>query len=691
MRITNIPADNHQAVPATVHTTRLSSLHAASAPLAPVPSFRFTAGEARVFRPRDRHPRTGLPLTVSQWADIHRVVTEGGRRGPWSTDFAAYTREPMDVWTLPYVRRIILCWSPQSSKTQVALNCAAYAVDQDPGPIMWVACDEAKSVDTVNKKIKPLVRSCPRLAEIVTDIDRDITQRIARFANGVEWQIVWATSPAQLASESIRYLIRDETDKYPDFSGREADPMSLAEQRVTAYPYTYKILDCSTPGFDSGIISTAMRFDADEIRDYHVPCPICGVEQRMEFEFITWPQDIKDWRAIRRNKLAHYSCRACGMKWDDRLRNEAVRRGRWIARTPCTSGRPETIAYHLPAWYSPMVSLSRCAAAYLQAREDPAKDMAFVTQIRAEGYSETIEKKEEAAVLARHRVPELPAQVVPAAAIALTAGIDSHKTYYKYVVRAHAADRTSWLIDYGVLSAATDADLEQLIFHTRYPIQGRDDGATMGIWRAAIDSGGGQKPMDEITENITDRVYEFAHKHRSRATVYATKGASHRQLKRVHKSTIGTASVTPRGTVPKWARFHTLELHILDVDRFKLLIHGYLEAPADADAPPVQGFWLHQDVGLDYARELLGEELRRDRKGRTFWQQVRANHYLDCEVLCAACADAEWLPSLKMQAAYLARQAAAAATPPPVPPTDTGFINKYRQARTGGFVGGFRR
>lgn len=67
-----------------------------------------------------------------------------------------------------------------------------------------------------------------------------------------------------------------------------------------------------------------------------------------------------------------------------------------------------------------------------------------------------------------------------------------------------------------------------------------------------------------------------------------------------------------------------------------------------------QRFFLHSETGIDYAEQLLAEELCRDRRGKVYWKKLRKNnHLLDCECMAAACADSEWLPSLKMLAAYL--------------------------------------
>ena len=66
-----------------------------------------------------------------------------------------------------------------------------------------------------------------------------------------------------------------------------------------------------------------------------------------------------------------------------------------------------------------------------------------------------------------------------------------------------------------------------------------------------------------------------------------------------------------------------------------------------------QRFYLHSETGMDYVRQLLAEEKRRGRNNKLTWVAIRKdNHYLDCEVYAAACADREWLPNLAMLQAH---------------------------------------
>ena len=131
---------------------------------------KFTDGERRAFQSRERDPRTGLPLTVSQWAERYRVVTGGPLPGRWRNSNAPYAAEPMDCWTVPSIREIYLCFAPQIVKTQIAFNCLAYAIDQDPGAAMYVMPDEKTAKRIARRRILPMIKASPRLASLLAPL-----------------------------------------------------------------------------------------------------------------------------------------------------------------------------------------------------------------------------------------------------------------------------------------------------------------------------------------------------------------------------------------------------------------------------------------------------------------------------------------------------------------------------------------
>jgi len=591
-------------------------------------TFFFTPGERRVFKRKEK-------LTVSQWAERHRIITNGPITGPWRNEITPYCVEPMDTLNAPWVRKVFLQWAPQIGKTQVAFNFMCYLIDQAPGPSMYVMPDEKVAKRISRRRIIPMFRGSPRIRDLMSPRADDTTAFHVQFVNGMDLMMAWATSAAELASESVQYLLMDEVDKFPEFTGKEADPLSLAEIRTNAYPFTKKILLLSTPTVEGNYITKAMEEDADEVRHYHARCPVCAEYQIMVFDSISWGKS-RDPREVFRSKLARYYCIKCGMAWDDYMRDIAVKAGKWAARVPVE--RPSAVGFHLPSWYSPFISMSAVVAAFLRGQDDPTKLMVFVTQHKAEAWKETVIPKKESTVL-EHKT-DIPAGIVPAEAVALTAGIDVQKSSFWFVVRAWAEDLTSWLIQYGTLYSW--ADIEALIFNTRYQV--KDSNEMMGIWRAAIDTGGGATDTGEWTR--TEEIYQWV-RAQPPNRVYGTKGATHPQLKRIKVSRI---DILPRSAKPIPGG---LELRLLDTSQFKGLLHWRMERKEGES----QRFFLHADTGMDYAHQILAEELARDRRGKTYWKQKhRNNHLLDCECLAASCADSEWLPSLKMIAAHLRGQ-----------------------------------
>ena len=610
----------------------------------PIQAVRFWPAERRALRGRS-------DIRVSAWAEKYREITRGSAQGRWTNSRTPYLVEPMDTWMEPWVRRVMMCFAPQTGKTQTAFNCLMYAVDVDPGPAMYIMPDENTAKRIIQRQIWPALRATKRVATLLSPKSHTL---LIQFLNGMDLMLAWASSAAMLASESVRYMFYDEPGKYPSFVGKEADPFSLGEVRLNAYPHTSKEMFYSTPALDGDEFDKLLRNEADETRRYYAVCPICDHPQIMRFRNMHWGE-TRDPGLVMRKRLGRYSCEKCKFDWDDYRRDEAVRRGFWKADKPVE--RAQAVAFGpLPSWYSPFVSLSKPAAAFLRGQIDPKKNYAFVTQHKCQAWKDVIEPKQESEVLKRHRC-QYPEGIVPPEALALTCGLDMQKIGFWFVVRAWARDLTNWLISYGYISTWTD--VERLIYGMRYEVDGTD--RSMGIWRAALDTGGGETEEAEWTR--TEEAYQWLRKQAGRGVIFGVKGASRPQLRRVVPKVIDKMARGNR-KIPGG-----LELRFLDTAAFKDLIHWRMTR----EKKDSQRFWLHAETGHDYVRQLLAEEKQKDRRGRVKWvRKGRANHLLDCEVYAAACADSEWSPSLSYLAKRADREKPAdkPKTPPPAKAPD---------------------
>ena len=670
------PSSPLASSPAASSSSALSAASplASSPALSLPPSIRFTEGERRAFRPREIDPRTGRPLTVSQWAERYRMVTDGNLKGRWQNINSPYAVEIMDLWTAPHVREIYVCAAPQIVKTQIAFNCMGYSIDQDPAGIMYTMPDEKTTKRIARTRILPMIKATPRLAELLSPRYDDTTTLAIRFKNGADIIMAWATSVAELSSEPRRYVIGDEVSKFPGYASgqnkKEASPIDLMRARLNSYTYTSKALFLSSPGEDPCAITDLMHYHADEVRRLQVPCPVCGYWQILDDDHIVILQNAGDPRIILRDNLARYACDKCGMYWDDYMRVRSIRAGQWVSGQFDEDGewhpaprllRPLAVAFHLPSWYGVNTLLSRVAAAKIRANDGPVKRQVYVTQHKAERYKEIIETKKESKLLEEHRTT-LPSQIAPADALTLVAAFDSHTWGYRFAVCAAvegALGFTLQKIHHGHLG--TLADVENLIYRVRYPVENSVE--TMGIFRAAIDTGGNRPGSGETDaeKTMTSEIYEWLRKQPRTGLITGIKGASRDQIKGVKPTTIDSFPHSNR-PIPGG-----LELRLIDTGRFKAWLHWrFTRGPNES-----QRVLFDADTDNDFVRELLAEE-RQKRHGRIQWVKVRsANHYLDCMVYCLAMIDSEWHPALKIMSPLIKQKRmariASASAPVPMP------------------------
>jgi phage terminase large subunit GpA-like protein len=557
----------------------------------------------------------------------------------------------MDALDSPFIREIYVQAAPQTIKTQAFINYLLKRIDTSPGPAMIAMPDEKLQRRFFKRRLITSIRATPRTAALLSPVMGDITRTSISFINGMDITGAWAGSSAVMSSDAMEIVVADEINKYPPPTGDEPNAIDSLRQRANSFPFTYKMYCSSTPTGETGEISTLIKKRADEVRYYYVKCPICGEEQRMVWENISWGK-TRDPRKVLREKLARYNCKVCGMQWDDEMRDRAVlatmKNGWRPAEDAEPVARPRAVAFRLPSWYK--LSMSEAVASFLEGQDDPEKLKTWVTQHCAEEWIEKAIKRSENAVLQRQSI--YPSLIIPPEVVALTAGIDVQKRGFYFIVRAWAEDLTSWLIQYGYLTAW--AAVETLIYQTEYKIY--DTPNTMKIWRAGIDTGGGE--TDENDWSRTEEIYQWLRKQPMGAAqkIFGTKGATHiralaaKRIKLTRIDTLpGSQKPIPGG----------LELRLLDTSQYKSLLQfrlGRKEATVDEPAQS-QRFYVHQGVGIDYIKQLLSEELRQTKGKQWIWKQTYyQNHWLDCEVIAAACADAEWLPSLQMIAAYLKQQ-----------------------------------
>lgn len=567
--------------------------------------------ELEVFKPPERY-------TVSEWADNFRVLTNiSAEPGRWRTNRTPYLKEPMDKFTDPLIEQIVLCFGAQLGKTETELNMIGYALDQTQSPVMMVYPTDAIAKFASDKRVQPMIKSVKSISD---NFDENSKLLELDFNNGNYMVLVGANSPSSLSSRSIKYLFFDEIDKYPAFSGKEADPIKLAKERTKTF-VDKKIVMVSTPTVESGNIWQALM-NANERRQYYVPCPHCGVSQTLKFKQIKWPDEHNDNADMIRD-TAYYECEHCGGHIYDKHKMEMLRHGTWEA-VNASQSKVRSISYHLSSIYSPWVTFGDVAYEFKNSKGTPASLMNFINSWLAEPWKSAKTKSTQNLEFTQSEVPR---GIVPQHAPLLIASVDVQQDHFWWEVRAYAHGVSSYLVDYG--QASSWADLTEILIDREYP---SEYGEARKIVRAGIDSG-----------YRTDEVYQYCAQY-PEVCVPVKGDSSHSPLAPPYKM-----SSIEKGVIGG------MKLYVVNTDYWKDFIFARMVRPANEPGT----IHLFKDCPEEYSEHLRSEEKQEIRNVKTGavtvqWKPLTShptNHLLDTCVYNAMVADSvgvKYLPEYNL-------------------------------------------
>lgn len=336
--------------------------------------------------------------SVSEWADEHRVLDPlfSAEPGKWSTDRTPHSREWMDSAALPWVRKISIMAGAQVSKSETMNNVVGYYVAERPAPIMFVMPKQQLAKRVMDRRIMPMVRDSKVLTAELTGKSRDATVTEVAFKRSILY-MASAQSPSDLASVPIQLVCCDEVDKWPKWSGDEASPMSLVEERTATFPQSV-ILSASTPTTVDGLINELFE-DGDQ-RRYHVPCPHCGQHQALIWARVRWDKEkVRKASDMRRVRDAWYECQHCHGKIEEKHKRRMLQAGVWVPAQftyqewvggAADADREAHRSYHIWSGYSPFLKWWQLVEVFLDAIGDAKKMMGFTNSKLAEVWQEKI-------------------------------------------------------------------------------------------------------------------------------------------------------------------------------------------------------------------------------------------------------------------------------------------------------------
>ena len=391
-------------------------------------------------------------LTVSQWADDHRILSgkQSGEPGRWRTARNPVLGEIMDCFSATSrVRDLMVMKSSQVGVTEALVNVLGYTMEHAPCPAMVMMPSlEARDSWKV-QKLNPLLTETPAVRDLLGGIrSRDAANRqdLIDFPGGVLF-LAGGNSANSYAQKSVRIIVLDDLDRFPEEVGEEGDVITLAEGRTKAFPRAIRAF-VSTPTVKDGLIDR--QWQKSDQRRYHVPCPHCGELQPLVWGGAEIPHGMK-WTVLPTGEAVNvrYVCRGCGAEIGEHHKPAMLAGGRWIAAHPERAMR----GYHISALLAPIGLGPRWAdlvRGWLAAQSNTATLRAWINTNLGEPWEEHGESIDPLALMTRlEDYPEAPPRRPR------SVGIDVQKDRIEVSLYEFGAGEEAWAVDHVIVQGDT--------------------------------------------------------------------------------------------------------------------------------------------------------------------------------------------------------------------------------------------
>ncbi|MBS0218094.1 MAG: phage terminase large subunit family protein [Proteobacteria bacterium] len=382
------------------------------------------------------------PLTMSEWADKHRMLTREGSAepGPWSTSRTPYLRRIMDVLSPSHpCKKVSLRKPTQIGGTEVLNNACGYIVDHVPGPAMVVQPTDKLAKRWSNQRLKTMIAASPVLAnKVASPHSRDATNTslMKEFPGGY-LVIAGANSSNDLRSMPARYVLQDEVDEYPDDLEGQGRADEIAERRASTF-VRRKIFKASSPTLKATSIIEA-EFQLGTMESYHLPCPHCGKLQALVIE-----QLLPDGTYL----CVHGDCGKVIEEHHKTWMLDEANGADWVAEHP--ERENEHCSFALNSLYAPIglgYTWKEIAAMRDAAERDPDKQVTFTNTILGMAFEGERQQQDPGEVEQRAE-PGLFRGVVPPGFYLLTLGVDCQHDRFAIQVVAFGRGERAFAVEY---------------------------------------------------------------------------------------------------------------------------------------------------------------------------------------------------------------------------------------------------
>lgn len=578
-------------------------------------------------------------LTVSQWAEAHRILpeTSAARGSRWRNATAPYLSGVMDAMHEPGAKLVALMKCNQVGGSEALHNILGYHIEHDPCPMLFVHPAEGVAEEWSKDRLSDLIRSTPAIAAAVTDkrsprgAQTDGSTLSMKIFPGGYLVVGGANTPNTFARRSVRRAFGDDVDRFPAVVSEEGDPADLLVNRMDTFLDGCAFF-VSTPTLKGGRIDTL--FQNSDRRRYFVPCLACGHE-----DYLTWQDEAHFFVRFedRDPETARIICPACGGEHYEPDRRQMIPLGLeiepagqgWRAtEIPVQAGH---IGFHLPALLSLLgvITLPYLVEQWLAAREKGKESLrVFINTKLAEGWEDRGARKDPQSLVAR-RASYGEGVEVPGWAACLTAGVDVQDDRFELSVYGWGVAEERALVDHRVVPGdPTQAETRDQLLEALGRRYTHASGHLLPIHATCLDTG-----------YATEEMYTFVLAYQSRR-IYATKGFAGKTGEPI----VGKPSEKRYGKRPRPVRLYPINVDDAKANVMSALAQQGLPgaAPGQSQGPSYVHFPALETVNEEFFAQLCAEhkETRYNRSGiatHFVWVQDRdRNEALDCAVLALA-------------------------------------------------------
>ena len=565
--------------------------------------------------------RPTLIVSPAEWGRENFVVPVGPQKSQrLDLSLTPHVIEPLEMlrvdspWTQIAVKK-----SGQSGFSTTGLVWLLCMIATSPDDMMIVQPSLAAAKDFNSERLDPALKASKAVAKKVRtqkSRDADGSKMLEKKFAGGRLVLTGANSSTDLSAKTIRFMLRDEVDRWPADLDGQGDPMEMCDARQLAFTRSglHKSLVISTPT-NKGASRIDTAYAAGDQRKWFVRCPHCREEITFEFA------QMRGERVRPFN--AHYMAQCCGAQIDSWQQREMVVAGKW---KPTHTGPGRQPSYFFNALSSLLTSWDEIWGKYLDSRDDPLKEKGFVNLWLGESYEEIGSEIDLARVAVR--IEAFPRNIVPAWVGRLVLAVDTQDDRFEWALYGFgpaaggaAVDQT--LIAAGIIAGDLheDAPWDELdaLGKQLWPhAGGKSFAADLNI----LDTGG----------HFTQRCYAFVHR---KARWRGIKGSSDRSA---------MALSTPRRFEVKnkdGRLLFRVPIYFVGTHDLKLWISHALKC-IESDKPLLGGLRLTNEIADEiYLEQMTAEVLvpREKRDGMVVkeWHNIRPrNEALDCAVYARA-------------------------------------------------------